>query len=332
MAEINTSGAAYQTLPDPWERRGPIPLDGVLERNRFHPLLVSLFALLIALIGTAVIGFIATIVLLVLNGVSAEQVLQDSLAAMEGQVAAVLGANAVGLFLGMGLIALILARFHASRTGAYLRLRKPDLTALVLALVGLVALTPVVQWAGSINEMVQLPEFLQGLEEMQMELLNQVLKGEVNVVLSLLLVAVTPALCEEVFFRGYLQRNLERSFGAAWGIFFAGFVFGLFHLRMTQLLPLSILGIYLAYLAWRTGSLWIPIVIHFANNAFAVALAEFAKNRPDLDITDIEQIGVPWYIGLVGLVCFSGIVYVLQERTQNQLAEQSAVSADIPVA
>ena len=332
MAEINASGAAYETLPDPWERSGSILLDGVLERNRFHPLLVVFFALLLALIGTAVIGLIATIMLLVQSGVSPELVLQDSLGAMEGQIAAVLGGNAVGLFLGMGLLALVLARFHSRRVWAFLRLRKPDLIALVLALVGLVALMPVVQWAGSLNEMVPLPEFLQHLEDMQMALLNQVLMGELNVLLSLLLVAVTPALCEEVFFRGYLQRHLERSCGMIWGIFWAGFIFGLFHLRMTQLLPLSMLGIYLAYLTWRTGSLWIPIVIHFANNAFAVAIAEFAKNRPDLDITDIEQIGVPWYIGLIGLVCFSGIVYVLHERTKNQLTEQTAVSADIPVA
>ncbi len=332
MAEINASSAAYQTLPDPWERSGPILLDGVLERNRFHPLLVSFFALLLAMIGTAVVGLIATIVLLLQSGVSPELVLQDSLAAMEGEIAAVLGGNAVGLFLGMGFLALVLTRFHAKRVWAFLRLRKPDLTALVLALVGLVALLPLVQWAGSLNQMVPLPEFLQNLEEMQMELLNQVLQGELNVMLSLLLVAVTPALCEEVFFRGYLQRHLERSCGIVWGVFLAGFIFGLFHLRMTQLLPLSMLGVYLAFLAWRTGSLWIPIVIHFANNAFAVGIAEFAKNRPDLDITDIEQIGVPWYIGIIGLVCFCGIVYVLHERTENQLAEQSAVSADIPVA
>ena len=212
-----------------------------------------------------------------------------------------------------------------------MRLRKPDATALVLSLFGLIALIPVVQWAGSINELLPLPEWLKEMEQAQMELLESVLQGEIGVIFSLMMVAVTPALCEEVFFRGYLQRHLERGFGVVWGIVATGFVFGLFHLRLTQLLPLSLLGIYLAYLTWRTGSLWIPIVIHFANNAIAVATAEFVKNRPDINITDLEQINVPWYIVFLGLIVFGGIVYILHERTQNHLAEHSAVSVDTHV-
>jgi hypothetical protein len=242
-----------------------------------------------------------------------------------------LSANAVGLFLGMGAVALILARFHSSRWGAFLRLRPPDATALVLSLLGLVAFIPLVQWAGSLNQMLPLPEWLRAMEQVQMELLEKVLQGDVPLLASLFLVAVTPALCEEVFFRGYLQRHLERGIGVVWGIACTGILFGLFHLRLTQVLPLSLLGIYLAYLTWRTGSLWIPIAVHFANNAIAVATAEFVKNRPELDVTDLEQIAVPWSIVGAGLILFSGIVYVLHERTRNRPAEQAAVPVDTHV-
>lgn len=331
MSELISSGLAYAALPDPWERAGPIPLDGVLERNRFSPLLVAFFALIIGMAGYMIVGNIATLVLLMLGGVGLEEILADLPGVLKEQAPALLSANAIGLFLGMGLVALLLVRLHSSRRWAFLRLRRPNATALALALFGLIALTPVVQWAGSVNEMLPLPEWLQEMEQVQMELLESILLGEVGVIFSLIMVAATPALCEEVFFRGYLQRNLERSLGVAWGIVVTGFVFGLFHLRLTQLLPLSLLGIYLAYLTWRTGSLWVPIIIHFANNAIAVATAEFVKNRPDMNVTDLEQISIPWYIVIVGLIVFGGIVYVLHGWMQKRLAEQPAVSVDPPL-
>ncbi len=329
MSDLTSSDSAYQTLPDPWESTGGVLLDGVLERNRYSPLLVAFFALLIGFAGYMLIGNVATIAFLVIEGVSLEVMLQDLPGVIEAHTGALLSANAVGLFLGMGAVALILAGLHAKRRWAFLRLRKPDAAALILSLLGLLAFIPVVQWAGSVNQLLPLPEWLQAMEEMQMELLEKVLQGDVGVVFSLIMVAVTPALCEEVFFRGYLQRHLERGLGVAAGIIVTGFIFGFFHLRLTQLLPLSLLGIYLAYLTWRTGSLWIPIVIHFANYAIAVATAEFVKNRPDMEITDLEQIAVPWYIVSVGLLVFCGIMYVLHQRTETKMADQPVVSGEL---
>ncbi len=331
MSEPVSSEPAYAVLPDPWERAGAIPLNGVLERNKFHPVLVAFIALAVGMVGYMIVGNIATFALLLMEGVSLQEMAADLPGIMEEQAGPLLAANAIGLFLGMGLVAVLLVRLHSSRLWAFLRLRAPDATALVLSLLGLIAFIPVVQWAGSVNEMIPLPEWLEEIEQVQMELLESVLQGEVNVFFSLIMVAVTPALCEEIFFRGYIQRNFERGMGAAAGIIASGFFFGAFHLRLTQLLPLSLLGVYLAYLTWRTGSLWIPIIIHFANNAIAVATAEFVKNRPDMNITDLEQIDVPWYIVLTGLVVFMGIIYVLHERAEKQLAEQSAVSVDAPL-
>ena len=316
----------YQTLPDPWERAAPIPLDGVLERHRFGPLVTAFFALLIGLVSYMLIGNVAILVLLMMTGVGLEEMLNDFPRIMEEQTAVILSANSIGLVLGLGAMAFLLARLHSRRIGAFLRLRKPDVPALILAVVGLVALTPVVLWAGTVNQALPLPEFLRALEEVQMELIEQVLRGDFSIAFSLLMMALTPAFCEEFFFRGYVQRHFERGFGVVWGIVATGVVFGLFHLRLTQVLPLSVLGIYLAYLTWRTGSLWVPIVVHFANNAFALATAEFVKNRPDLDIADIEQVQVPWYLVVVGLLFFIGIVYVMRQRAESLLAQPSAVS------
>ena len=167
MSELTSSDLTYAALPDPWERAGPIPLDGVLERNQYSPLLVAFVALIIGMAGYMIVGTIATVVLLMLGGVGLEDLAADMPGVMEDQVAAVLGANAIGLFLGLGLVALLLVRLHSSRRWAFLRLRKPDATALVLSLFGLIALIPVVQWAGSINELLPLPEWLKEMEQAQ---------------------------------------------------------------------------------------------------------------------------------------------------------------------
>jgi len=303
-------------LEDPWERSAPIPLDGLLERNRFNPVLTAFLALILGMISYLIIGNVAIVVLLLMAGVGLDALAQDLPRIMEEQTAVMLSANSLGLVLGMGVLALVLTRLHSRRVWAFLRVRTPDPISLALAVCGLFALIPAVQWIGNVNQAIPLPEFLRALEDMQMELIEKVLQGDLGILFSLTMIALTPALCEEVFFRGYVQRHFERGIGVAWGIVVTGLIFGLYHLRLTQVLPLSVLGVYLAYLTWRTGSLWIPIVVHFANNALGVATAEYIKGRPDLDIADLEQIPVPWYALVVGLLFFAGLMYALQQWSE----------------
>lgn len=327
MSDAVFSDPVYETLPDPWERGAPIPLNGVLERHQFGPLVTAVFALIIGFGGYMLVGNVAILVLLMLSGVGLEEMVRDLPRLMEEQTAILLSANSLGLVLGLGVVAFALARLHSSRVGAFLRLRKPDVPLLALAVVGLAALTPLVQWAGTVNQAIPLPEFLRALEDVQMELIEKVLQGNVSVVFSLVMMALTPAFCEEFFFRGYLQRHLERGLGVVGGVVTTGVVFGLFHLRLTQVLPLSLLGVYLAYLTWQTGSLWVPIVVHFANNAFALATAEVVKNRPDLDLSSIDQVQVPWYLAVGGLLFLVGVVYGMRQRAESLRPPESVVSS-----
>jgi uncharacterized protein len=89
-------------------------------------------------------------------------------------------------------------------------------------------------------------------------------------------------------------------------------LFGLYHLRLTQLLPLTAIGLYLAYLTWRTGSIWPAIVAHFVNNGVIVAFSEMSKS-PDASssATVAEGMDVPTYTVVLGLLAFCGIIYAL---------------------
>ncbi len=318
MPEGLTTYAA-EALADPWEENPPILLDGVLERQRFAPVLTALLALVGAFILFQGISAVVTLVLLLAQGVALERLASDLPALLGEQAGLIITGNTLGQVIGLALPAYLLARLHSRRGGAFLRVRVPDARLLVLGVVGLVALTPVVQWLGVVNEAIPLPQALRDWDQSQMELIEQILLGDLGMWFSLAMLAVTPALCEELIFRGYVQRQAERSFGAAGGILLSGVVFGAYHLRFTQVIPLSLLGIYLAFLAWRTGSLWVPILVHFLNNALAVAAAEYVQNRPDLDIAALEELQIPWYLVVAGLALTALTVYAMRRRAETLL-------------
>lgn len=311
----DTPPAGPPVLPDPWSRRGPLPLDGWLERHGFAPWLTAGLVLIGAFFAFQILGTVVTF------GLIARTVPLDQLAAelapdrlLSVHVAETILGNSVGQVLGLALPAVFFAWLHTSRPGAFLRLRRPPLVPTLLALVGLAGLLPVVGWLTELNQQVPLPDFFQMLEDTRMDMIVKVLESDLALWVNLLGLALTPALCEELIFRGYAQRQFERSAGAAWGIALAGILFGVYHLSFAQVLPLSVLGIYLAYLTWRTGSLWPAILVHFANNAWSVVGAEMATRRPDVSLAEVES-SAPWYAVLGGLILFAAVVFFLHTRT-----------------
>lgn len=330
MDESTAPKLTAAVLPDAWEPAPPIPLDGPLERGQFAPLLTAGLALVAGLVLFQGVAAVVSIGLIVAQGVAPQALMNQIELLTTDYGRELIIANSVGQVLGLALFTFGLARLHSHRPAAFLRLRRPDGPLLLLAGLGLVALIPVVQWAGLVNEFIPLPESWRTWDAMQMELVENILLGDFTVFFSLAMLAVTPAICEELFFRGYVQRQTERGLGTAWGIVASGLVFGLYHLRPTQIIPLSLLGVYLAYVAWRTGSLWVPVLVHFLNNGFAVAAGVYVKSRPDLDVAVLEETIVPWYLGVLGLAFFGLAMFLLERRAQILLAARPAPSALSP--
>ena len=322
--DVQPAAETKPALIDAWEPRRPIPLDGVLERNKYPPLLTALIGLvLVFILFQVVIAPLVVVALLLMNGTPPGEMITALMNMVDEQPGVLMVANTVGQVFGIALPAYVFARMHSSRPWAFLRLRKPDWTLLLLALLGLAALVPVVQWLGQVSDALPWPDAIRQFEQAQLELIEKVLDQQIGLFPTLLMLAVTPAFCEELLFRGYFQRQAERGLGVFWGIALTGIVFGLYHLRLTQALPLMALGIYLAYVAWRSGSLWTSIAVHFANNAFAVFLGAYVAKRPDLEAADLEKMEVPWFILLSALVFFLLFVYAIHQTAHAALGRRA---------
>ena len=299
-------------LADPWARRG-VPLDGWLERNRFAPLWMALGVLVVGFVLFQVVGTVVTLGLILGQGVPADQFASDAAAVLAAHPRAALLGNTVGQVLGLGVPVLLLARLHSRRVLAFLRLRRPDAALAALSFVGLAALWPVVAWLGELNQLLPMPDWVYAIEEPQTQLLEGVIASDVGLVFLVIMIALTPALCEELMFRGYVQRQFERPLGPAWSVALTGVLFGLYHLRLTQALPLMALGVYLAYVTWRAGSLWPAVLLHLAYNAFSIVLARAAGGGVDVQrLNEVETMQLPWYIVAPSLAAFGAVVVIMQ--------------------
>lgn len=88
----------------------------------------------------------------------------------------------------------------------------------------------------------------------------------------LLALALSPALCEEVLFRGALLSGLRQSMRPLSAVLAVAVLFGVFHLSIYRFAPTALLGLAITYAVWRTNSLWIGVLMHFINNSLAILM------------------------------------------------------------
>lgn len=130
-----------------------------------------------------------------------------------------------------------------------------------------------------------------------------------DLAVNLLVIAVLPAVFEEIFFRGTLQPMLGGIFkNHHAGIILSSLVFALIHLNITQLIPMLALSLLLGYLFHHSRSIYTNICIHFLNNAMAVT-AYYNRENSGLarQVTeDTLNPGTPVFI-----ICALAVVLIL---------------------
>ncbi len=134
----------------------------------------------------------------------------------------------------------------------------------------------------------------------------------------LLLLAVTPALCEEMVFRGVLLGG-TRSLTPWRAILLNGLVFGAFHLSFEtaiRFLPTAWLGIVIAWAVWRTGSIWVGVLMHFLNNGTILILASVPALRASF--SDPKAPPPLWLLPLAGLALIAGVAILNRPNVESE--------------
>ncbi len=135
--------------------------------------------------------------------------------------------------------------------------------------------------------------------------------GERGLATTLLLMAVTPAVCEEALFRGPILRGLRTRFSPAAAAIMTGVMFGLYHGDVWRFLPTALLGVGLSALALASGSIVPSMVAHFVNNACLVLLAHTGRDEVTTTLSAGMRLAL---IAGAGLVLAAGFWLVARTR------------------
>ena len=174
------------------------------------------------------------------------------------------------------------------------------------------------------NEQLHLPGFLESIEawmraaEAKAMAITEAflaVNTPLGLAVNILIIAIIPALGEELLFRGVVQKELSKWSGKVHlSIWITAFLFSAIHLQFLGFFPRFLIGGLLGYMFYWSGSIWLPILAHFVNNAVAVILYYMvAKGRL---AADVETIGVnegQMSMLLISFLSVGLLLYLLRE-------------------
>jgi uncharacterized protein len=205
--------------------------------------------------------------------------------------------NQVGVFILPAVIFVILTDDDFS---GYLNLNNGiKRLGIIFGFILLLVSMPFVNWLIQINNNIHLPDFLSRIEDWMRNSEDNaqkltdaflITKSWGGLITNLFMVAVLAAVGEELIFRGILVKLFRQWTGNVHlAVIIPALLFSALHLQFYGFFGRLVLGIVLGYLFVWSGSLWVPIAIHFLNNAMAV-IVSFLDQRGLIN-ADLETFG-----------------------------------------
>ncbi|ACF12482.1 Abortive infection protein [Chloroherpeton thalassium ATCC 35110] len=258
---------------------------GILERLRISPLLINATVLIGILFVYMLAGGLATLLAAGVNAGSVE--LSDlKLAINDGNLQMIRLVQFLAQVLIIGLPVLFLVPLHtgnwqvlSQENRRFLGLEvKASPMEFIYAALGIIVIHPFLAYSADLqitamDVIFGVGDTLLAERKMMDEFIEKltVMRSPAEFLGVAGLIAVTPAICEELLFRGYVLKNFSRSLSAGLTVFLTGLIFGAYHLNASETLPLVILGIYISFVRYYSGALSVAMTIHFVNNFFSVS-------------------------------------------------------------
>ncbi len=238
--------------------------------------------------------------------------------------------QSVGLFIVPPIIAAYL--FNNSENN-YLKLKLNNPFLIVISISMMVVAFPLINLLAEINQSMSLPESMSGIsnwmkasETANNEITKYFLQADSFGVFlfNLILIALIPAIGEELLFRGIVQRLFsEMSKNIHIGIWVSAFLFSAVHMQFFTFLPRFLMGAMFGYFLIWSNSLSLTIAAHFVNNGLAV-LINYLIQKGSIDAS-IETWGTNniWASLISAIILFGGFYFI--HKKKNQLYQKSII-------
>ncbi len=205
----------------------------------------------------------------------------------------------------------------------------------LLTVVMMILALPAINLLGYWNQQLTLPEFLRPLEQLMQQqeeaaagLTERFIRAD-NLgilIINIILMAVLPAFSEEICFRGILmnlfiqRKDKEQKIQntphsqrithlAIWA---TAIIFSFIHFQFYGFIPRMLMGALFGYLLLWSGSLWLPMIAHFTNNAMAVIIYNIYYSQGiDPTIADTFGTGDTLWAGIISIILLTGCIYLL---------------------
>ena len=241
--------------------------------------------------------------------------------------------SVLGLFIAPALI--VPAFVFKTEPLRFLSLRKnSSLIIFLIAILAYACFSPFLEYSIALNLKMKLPNFLSGVEQWMKatEEANGVaikrfleMKNPSELIGGLLMIALLPAIAEELFFRGLLQRSLfQWTHRTHLSVFVTAFVFSAIHLQFYGFLPRFLLGLFLGYLLAWSGNIKLSMLAHFLNNAIAV-VATYLYQNGDISASPDSPINYPQYLYFISPLAGGFMMYLFYKFNHHKTSQQETI-------
>jgi membrane protease YdiL (CAAX protease family) len=207
--------------------------------------------------------------------------------------------------------------------------KAPNTNQFVAIILLYIASIPLIQYSMQLNSQMQLPESMQALqdwmrnkEDLAANLTNKFMEtSEISsYFVNLLVMAVMPAIGEELIFRGLLTRWIGKlTQNIHVNILITSFIFSAFHMQFFGFVPRFLLGMILGYTYYYTQSIWSSILLHFINNGVTVTIF-FYVFKNNIDVKP-EEVGTTdnLYLVIISAIAIVGIIKWLKRQKPKEI-------------
>lgn len=200
----------------------------------------------------------------------------------------------------------------------FLGLRNPTSPMqIILALMVMICALPMVAVLSEWNEGWPVGPAARELRQQAEQLTRAMLRmpAITDLLTGLLLVAIIPAIGEELFFRGVFQRLLIQLVRNKWiGVLLTAIIFSAVHADLMGFVPRVVLGFLLGAVYVLSGNLWLSILGHLLNNGMQV-VALYLFQHGYIKTDPMQEEHVAWYLGAVSLIVTAGLLWALKKRS-----------------